>query len=210
MDKIGDYQIFTNLIQYISDQISKQQKKLSINNEINKEKIENDQYNEDETKIKIKSEHNFTFNIFLSSKTAEVVNMQNATGEFVVPTNIIYNNEQYKITNICDHAFQNSRITTLTFWEDSQLERIGNYVFEGSTIQTLFIPSKLKKLGKNWCAGAEKLSLINPNQLNPYFKNIKSFFVYEKGSFLEIKLIKEIKFDISINNRNQINKGNKI
>ena len=125
-----------------------------------------DENPEKEETISYKSKDNVNFRLSLTSLIAEVIESPEASNDILIPTFIEYQSKQFKILHICDEAFKNSSIKSLSFSKDSEVQRIGNFAFDNSPIIQLNIPQSLIKLSKQWIQGADELNEIKVDEKN--------------------------------------------
>ena len=114
---------------------------------------------------------NMNYKLFPSTKTASVSESIDASGHVVIPRIIEFQNDKYVVTKIEDMAFANSMIDSLSFDEDSFVEKIGNYAFDNSNISFLSIPKRLTELPEFWCSGTKKLASIEVDPMHSFLLN---------------------------------------
>ena len=72
------------------------------------------------------------------------------------------------------------KLKCLEFSEDSELVSFEDSAFSFSTIEKLFIPSKVEKLNQNWCISANYLSDISVSPKNKHFTFYNQMLLYKK------------------------------
>ena len=85
-----------------------------------------------------------------SSNTVEVTHSKRGypyEGHMAIPQSIYYEGKTYNVTAIGDGVFNYSPITGITLPEG--LERIGEYSFANTSIQSIVIPNSVTSLGEN-------------------------------------------------------------
>ena len=93
--------------------------------------------------------------------TATIVHSPDAAGDVFIPRSVKHKFKQYIVIRIDDEAFyQNSKIESLSFANDSELESIGKEAFYDSSIKRLSIPAILKTLDPDWYRSARKLNEV--------------------------------------------------
>lgn len=96
-----------------------------------------------------------------SNLTATIVRSPDAEGDVFIPRSVKHKFKQYAITRIDDEAFyQNTKIVSLSFANDSELESIGKEAFYDSSLKRLSIPASLKTLDPDWCRSTRKLEEV--------------------------------------------------
>ena len=72
-------------------------------------------------------------------------------GSLSLLSNLSVGTDIYPVTSIGNNAFQNcTKLTSVSFGQNSQLKSIGNSVFDGcSSLQTIIIPSLVSNIGQN-------------------------------------------------------------
>lgn len=106
---------------------------------------------------------NFTYSVIdEASKTVKVTKFasaDNTNPEVTVPRNVVNNGSTYKVTEIGENAFYNSKtITTVTL--PTSLTTIGNYAFFRSTIKSISFPSLVATIG-NYAFQQSELESVN-------------------------------------------------
>ena len=84
------------------------------------------------------------------NKTASIIESPKAKGTVLIPRFAEYENVKYKIISIDTSSFRDTKIESVTFPEDSEVETFEGSIFEDSTIKKLQIPPKLKNLNDGW------------------------------------------------------------
>lgn len=159
------------------------------------DEYEEEKSEKDEGEFEIfKDKNKIFYKLLKNNLTAEIIESPYAEKDIKIPTFIELNSNKYKIIRVCDHAFQNAKINSLSFEKDSLIEKIGSCVFENSTIRKLSIPPNLIKINSCWIDGAIELEEINVNRKNEYFSNDddSGFIVYEKQDENDKKIRKII------------------
>ena len=120
---------------------------------------------------KVTIKNGVTLELIKENFTAQVIYSPRTRSSVFIPNSITYQSQDYIITTIKSGSFRNNHtIKKLEFPEDSSIHIIEKNAFKKSTIQTLFIPSRVEELQKGWCNKTTDLTtvIISPN--NPNFK----------------------------------------
>lgn len=147
------------------------------NNEINNDDDFDENEIKDDEKIEFKDIKSIEYNLYKKSKIAEIVHSPKSKGDITIPTFIEFGSIQYTIRRVCDSAFSNSKIESLSFSNNSKVKVIGNNVFENSQIKEFYIPSSLTKLNEYWCKGADNLIAIEVDKNSKFFSFKKNFLI---------------------------------
>lgn len=112
-----------------------------------------------------------SFQINAENYTACIVKSKNAQGNIFIPTSIYHDSHKYVITSISSNSFENNvKIKSIIFSKNSELRKIENDAFNGSSLEILSIPSTVEELQEGWCRGTSKLTKIIISEDNPYLK----------------------------------------
>ena len=110
-------------------------------------------------------QNNIVYSINFETKTASVIRSPKADGDIIIPKSIKYKTFEYIVKSISKRAFIVSKIKSLQFPTDSELQTIENKAFMYSSIESISLPSSVTELKKGWCTKAFNLSeiIISPN-----------------------------------------------
>ena len=98
---------------------------------------------------------------------AEIIGCYESRDEFLIPRSIKHESQEYIVISISNNAFLYSNIRSIKFALDSELQTIKNRAFDGSSIESIFIPSSAIDLKEGWCINAKKLITVNVDPRNP-------------------------------------------
>lgn len=88
-----------------------------------------------------------TFLLNESDKTCSIKYNKNAKNAIFIPRSIRYKSNEYIITKINNHSFQNSMlIKTISFPIKSELQTIDKFAFAYSSIENILIPSSITEI----------------------------------------------------------------
>lgn len=113
------------------------------------------------------------------TRTAEIIQSKHANGIVNVPDFIENDYVNYFIHSIADNAFENTSITVLSL-KNTHIKRIGNFIFQDSSIEEIIFGESIEEFGKYWCKGVEKLTKITIDPNNKHF-------IYKEGLLINIK-----------------------
>ena len=82
-----------------------------------------------------------------NENTSSIVGNNDADGDIIIPSSIIYELKEYKIISISKDAFKQSYIKSMQFSPDSELQIIDEHAFDSSFIENFTIPPHLTKIG---------------------------------------------------------------
>lgn len=102
--------------------------------------------------------------VMLSKKetTAKIVRSPDAAGDIIIPRYFKHKFKQYIITKIDNEAFyQNDKIESISFANDSELESIGKEAFFESTLKHLSLPPTLRHFDPDWNRSTRHLEDID-------------------------------------------------
>ena len=111
---------------------------------------------------------------------ARIIRSKNAKGKIKIPKYAKFSKKKYLVTSICNKAFANKSLESISFSDNSMITTIGSSVFKGSQIKKIRFPKTLKKLNKSWCKGATQLVEIEIDPCNRYFSIENGFLVQSK------------------------------
>lgn len=129
------------------------------------------------------------YSINEEDKTASVIGCYTNNTEIIIPRLIKQESDEYIVTSISKGAFKNSSVLTIQFSDDSELKMIESESFDGSIIESITIPPKLKEFKEGWCINLNNLNIINISPMNPYFS------VYEDKLIIGKKSIEQQNYD---------------
>ena len=116
-----------------------------------------------------------------TNNTASIVKSPKATGDVFIPRFVEKGNIQYKIISIGEKAFQDCKINSLTFPEDSEIETFESSCFINALIKCLQIPSSVKKI--DGCFNIIKeLTKIELSPNNQHFIILNNRFLLGKSN----------------------------
>lgn len=69
------------------------------------------------------------YSINNEKKTASVIRAEEARDEIIIPRLINYNSSNYIVTSILENAFKDSKIKSIDFARDSEIQTIGKNAF---------------------------------------------------------------------------------
>lgn len=101
--------------------------------------------------------------------TANVIGNNYIKGEVFIPRSIIYQSQEFLIVNISKGSFKDSSdIKTVKFPSNSFIQTIEEESFAFSTIESISIPSQVKKIGEKsfyFCSKMKNIIIPNDSQL---------------------------------------------
>lgn len=112
---------------------------------------------------------NLKFRLDSKELTAEVIESPKAKGTISIPRHIIYRKKKYIIKAIGQYAFSENEIDSITFPNDSEVERFESYSFYLMSIKKLQIPSSLKYIEEECFDKIRDLVDIEVSPQNKYF-----------------------------------------
>lgn len=99
-----------------------------------------------------------------NNKTCAIKKNIYSSNNIFIPKSIYYKSNEYIITSINEHSFNNSKnIKSITFSNDSAIQLIGNFSFAYSSIENITIPSKVVKICKKAMYNCKSLTSIQLN-----------------------------------------------
>lgn len=124
-------------------------------------------------------------------KTAILERDKTAVGDIVIPRSIIYNSEEFIITEILENSFNGSiNIYSISFQENSEITKIGEGAFFHSSIHSISLPLKLIEIPSfliSCCFNLQSVEIPENSELRIIDKNafckctITSLFVPSKA-----------------------------
>ncbi|KAK8890751.1 hypothetical protein M9Y10_035536 [Tritrichomonas musculus] len=111
-------------------------------------------------------------------KTAGIISCKSSEEQLIIPTTIIDNSKEYDITIIFKQAFKFSKINSIRFAADSKLQEIDEEAFIYSNIESIEIPSEVKRICKNAffaCERLRKIEIPNDSKLQTIESNAFSY-----------------------------------
>ena len=99
-------------------------------------------------------------------KTA-IVWTNNYSGDIVIPSEVTYNNDTYKVTSLGDYCFSKCRSLTSVTLPDG-IKSLGDYCFEEcSSLTSVTLPDGIKSLGDDCFSGCSSLTSVTlPNRID--------------------------------------------
>lgn len=122
-----------------------------------------------ENKVKIEIENGIRIQIDKENHTASVIDIK-SSGDVFIPRNAVYKGEKYKITSIERLTFNHSKINTLSFPTNSEIQIFNNSFFS-TTIKKLQIPPKLYEIDFSGVDMLEEIEISPKNNFFIYFDN---------------------------------------
>lgn len=140
--------------------------------------------------------NNIVYKLSKRSQTAEIIKSPKIKGKIFIPTFYVYKCKQYAITKICDDAFSNTSIDSISFSNDSCINKIGKNVFKKTSLFSISIPASLEEIDFDYFNELDQLNDIFVDPNNPHFLIEGGCLVNKKTEQIEneIKEIKEIVF----------------
>ena len=90
---------------------------------------------------------NLKYQLNDENKTAGVAGYVKAPEEIFIPRSIIYESQEYRVTEILKRSFYRSlKLKYVKFADDSEIQIIGKKSFYQTSLQTISIPTQLKKI----------------------------------------------------------------
>ena len=117
-------------------------------------------------------------------RTAKLIGNETTDENVSVPVSILYDNNEYIITCVSSGSFKGSKtIKSVQFPLDSEVQIIEKDAFTDSSIEKLFIPSKVSVLEVGWCSGTPNLTdvIIMPNNLDFMYLDNQMIIRKENG-----------------------------
>ena len=99
---------------------------------------------------------NYAINI--EDKTACAISLKNPY--VIIPRSIVYQSQEYIITNIIKHIFKYSDIKSIKISSDSNLQIFNDDAFSNSMIRTITFPTQVEKIGKHSFASCNFLKRV--------------------------------------------------
>lgn len=111
--------------------------------------------------IKTIKQDNLSFLLNEKEKTASIIQGYSASGDLIIPRCIKFNSQEFIIKEIKNDAFKfSSRIKSIKFAPDTELQTIGKHTFAGSTVRSISIPSCVSELSNGWCDGIQRFTKV--------------------------------------------------
>lgn len=111
----------------------------------------------------------------LYDKTASLFLDVSATGDVIIPRSIIFNSNEYIITEICEGSFKSSsNINSIQFDVNSMVKLIDNLTFSKSSIKKILIPASVTNIGSfvfSYCKFLKKIDFSENSELNEIEKS---------------------------------------
>ncbi|KAK8838499.1 hypothetical protein M9Y10_033127 [Tritrichomonas musculus] len=149
-----------------------------IRNKSNISQISNDLQSIPLKKASIKD---LIYELNVEERTAKLIRNERNDEDVYIPTSILYNNKEYIITCISSGAFKGSNtIKSVQFPLDSEVRIIEKNAFVESSIEKLFIPSKMSVLEEGWCNGTSRLTNVGVMPNNRYFMYLNNKMIIGK------------------------------
>ena len=149
-----------------------------IRNESNISQISNDLQSIPLKKASIKD---LIYELNVEERTAKLIRNKRNDEDVYIPTSILYSNKEYIITCISSGAFKGSNtIKSVQFPLDSEVRIIEKNAFVDSSIEKLFIPSKMSVLEEGWCNGTSRLTNVGVMPNNRYFMYLNNKMIIGK------------------------------
>lgn len=104
--------------------------------------------------------------------TSSIISSPEASGDVFIPKYVEYKGSKYPIISIKDRAFNDNKIESLTFPEDSEVKTFETLSFLFTSIKQLQIPASLTNLQDNWYYNIKDLEKI---EVWPENKNLRDY-----------------------------------
>lgn len=116
-------------------------------------------------------QNRISFELDKNNLTATIVYSPKARGDIIIPSNIIFQNNIYKITTIDKKSFKNNKsIKSIKFSADSNLLSFKKSIFNQTRITSICIPASVETLEEGWCKRADYLKTATISSGNRHFK----------------------------------------
>ncbi|KAK8899150.1 hypothetical protein M9Y10_001452 [Tritrichomonas musculus] len=163
--------------------------------------------------ISYTSKNGINFLLDKKQLVAEVSSSPTATGDFFFKHSIRYHSQDYIIKSIESRSFiDNKQIKSIEFPQNSELELIGDEAFKKSSLESIFIPSKIIQIGPctfSECKNLKRVKFANDSLLQSIGQYSFAFTAIEtitlpahikeigEFSFHNCSKLKEVKIDAS-------------
>ncbi|KAK8842952.1 hypothetical protein M9Y10_025818 [Tritrichomonas musculus] len=101
--------------------------------------------------------------------------------EIIIPSAVTYKGKKFIVKAILKDAFQNSKIDTVYFYEDSEVRTFYADFISNTNISTLYIPASVVELKRGWCWQTDNLCNIYLSPKNKHFAYIENKFIVGKS-----------------------------
>lgn len=169
----------------------------------------NIQIQNQDTKIKkIQTEQEgLVYSIQEEEMTASVIGIKPDIIEEIIPHSIIYKSKSYIITSISEKAFNSSRVKSIQFAPDSELQTIEKKAFFKTQIENFTIPPHLTKIDESvffFCQNLRTIEIPLDSELRTiesdafFGTQIEKFTIptnlieLKEGCFLGMKKLKQL------------------
>lgn len=130
---------------------------------------------------KIIKENRFVYIVNDDEKTVSIKSAISASENIIIPEQILFNSQKYVITTILEGSFAYMmNIKTITFNNDSKLNKIDKYSFSYSSLEAITIPAHVTEIDDYAffnCECLQKVEFSEPSELrtigNSVFVNSK-------------------------------------
>lgn len=121
----------------------------------------------------------FIFSLNEEEKTASLIGNNNTKSEIIIPYSVIYERQEFIVTNISEGAFKFSYgIKTVKFPINSKVEIIGRDAFSKSSIEQIFIPSSVTQISECSFSNCAQLKEVK-------FEKNSKLKIIERGVFFK-------------------------
>lgn len=102
---------------------------------------------ENDSTLKVEQDQ-IEYSLNKEDKTAAIIKcLKRVHEDIIIPRSVLYEGNEFIIVSINDESFYKSRIKSIKFAPDSELQTIGTRAFDKSFIESVSLPSSLKKIG---------------------------------------------------------------
>lgn len=120
--------------------------------------------------MKICEQNGISYELDQINHTAKIIKSLNSEGDLFIPQSINYESQEYIIISINEDSFQeNSRITSISFHDNSFIKIIGRNAFESTIIETISIPDSVTQIEEYsfiWCKSLKTINISENSNLN--------------------------------------------
>lgn len=125
--------------------------------------------------------NNLAYTLNQKDQTACITYSRYAEGDVFIPKEVEFNSIKYLVIGIKYNAFQtNSKIISIHFADDSEIQFIENNAFANCSIKKFYIPASLKNLDEGFCNNVYNLTEIEISPKNQFFSIFNDQFLIKK------------------------------
>lgn len=115
--------------------------------------------------------------------TASVIGSSESVVNVVIPKSILINNQEYFITKIDQYSFQDRKsLKRIDFSKHSKVEKIADYGFQNSSLESIKIPKSVINIDTNAFSGATELKHVFLSPQNKTFSFFNDQILVAKSS----------------------------